>query len=1075
MLRLIRSTLERVRHSWDNLSASVLMNGATSAAVLGLLALQWFTRLGTSTPVVLGSVGAFVGALALGVLLPAPATHPGRLAGRLGALAGLTLWVVVSPRSLGIVCNLLLTPRWIHAEAPALNAIACALAAVLYLGVPAILVSRLYLAAGFVRKEAQFLWSAAIGYLAVTVCLSQWIGPYTSAVVALLPTILRAGWEFWRERSLPTATICNAPSNLESEQSTAAPGIAGAVVLLQSLAAGLSLGALGEVWSQLMPATAYLTSGVVLGLLAGAAGGRGLAQVSGVTTNSRRTALWISALVLALLPVAVVATFPELVRLCLWGNARISSTGFLATFRTAIPALGVFPLAAAWMFLVTSQSSVWSRRRRIPVACVVIAATGWGLSYTLGRVWGGPVPVLLVCAWCGWGVAVAAAWTPRRSTGGLVTRFAGAGLALVLLCTGTGMQGRYNPALSARLLFSTSAFASYGSGMRYDLLPYLDEARLIQTARGEKGVYTTWKYGGRQYQIRGNGLPLGVASLDARLFPRHLPETLGVALPLVLHEHPERMMLLGLGTGESLVASMAFPVAEVVCCELDSTLLELVQSLGRRAGHDFWNDTKLRIQTCDPVLALASHQALYDVIVSEPDSLALLQSQSSITVEFYSQAAGRLEDDGVFCQRLTAYDLGPEPVRVVVQSMQQAFRDVMIVEAAAGEFLCLGTNSSKGLLRDRLTRRLQQMHVRKLLAESGFDWAAILNLPAVESSGLAEFSGAAGLVINASASSLMPLGLPREVMRWGAKNVELARALEPVGGRLLNWLGDEASQPDLLRRLSELKAQQDLMNRYSSQFWAYRASVRDQVSNRPRSQIQPVALGEPKRMHPEDLRRLSYFEALGQAVRSKSREDIALLDLFEQPYDPLLTYFLHQEAAELHRYSPQRDPTAELQHRLHTTWFSSPRDASLKNVVAALELLRDHPEAEPDPEQRWDDFNALLQALQLRWQARSGVKPSTPRAGIADIDQSLAAVEKTVRVMEQLTREAGIPYELWEKRREALDRTLVRPALALKNQLLPYALRREAAVNGVGPAEEADAPPPPAKLTERESSLPTAP
>jgi hypothetical protein len=32
-------------------------------------------------------------------------------------------------------------------------------------------------------------------------------------------------------------------------------------------------------------------------------------------------------------------------------------------------------------------------------------------------------------------------------------------------------------------------------------------------------------------------------------------------------------------------------------------------------------------------------------------------------------------------------------------------------------------------------------------------------------------------------------------------------------------------------------------------------------------------------------------------------------------------------------------------------------------VLAALELLRNHPETELDPVQRWDDLNSLLQAL----------------------------------------------------------------------------------------------------------------
>src|SRR5262249_25311961 len=158
---------------------------------------------------------------------------------------------------------------------------------------------------------------------------------------------------------------------------------------------------------------------------------------------------------------------------------------------------------------------------------------------------------------------------------------------------------------------------------------------------------------------------------------------------------------------------------------------------------------------------------------------------------------------------------------------------------------------------------------------------------------------------------------------------------------------------------------------------------------------------------------------------------------------PLISYFVHQEAAELYFSSAERNVAQELRHRLYAAFFSSPHDASLRNVVAALRLLREHPGAEPDPQARWHTLNALLQALTLHWEARTGVRPANVKEAIDDIDATILAAEQTFLVLDALTAEAGIPTVIWTNRRSVLDKTLIRPVRGYQLELLPY-LHRQA-------------------------------
>jgi hypothetical protein len=87
-------------------------------------------------------------------------------------------------------------------------------------------------------------------------------------------------------------------------------------------------------------------------------------------------------------------------------------------------------------------------------------------------------------------------------------------------------------------------------------------------------------------------------------------------------------------------------------------------------------------------------------------------------------------------------------------------------------------------------------------------------------------------------------------------------------------------------------------------------------------------------------------------------------------------------------------------------------------------------------------LNALLQALQQRWEARTGVKPTDVKAVIQDIDTTILAAEQTFDVLEGLTAEAGLPDALWSARRDALDRTLIRPVKSYRSDMLPHLHRK---------------------------------
>lgn len=745
-------------------------------------------------------------------------------------------------------------------------------------------------------------------------------------------------------------------------------------------------------------------------------------------------------LVLGAWPTCLLALFPNLVHASLLVNSGVSQVWLAVLLKSLIPAIVYVPIGLAWAYvslLKTRQDSP-SLLTSLPAGFLGgFLLARWVLIPEFG------VASSLVAA--SWGALLLAAWrwSPVRRIPARPLSKLAAAASIIGILAGPSVIDRYAPQLAAKVLFSTNVFLAYGNGTAFDRLPYLDEGRCLKVFESERSTYTVWKYRGSQIHVREGGIPKAVLSTDVDRCPQFSAEVMQAAIPLVLHERPRQVLVLDLQGGVPLETCLSFPVAHVTCAEADAGLRNLVRKLAAESGSPIFDDNRVRMLTMEAPLALAAAGPAYDVIISSPDQGALLQAASCFTANFYRAAARRLSANGIFCQRLQFVDFGPQPLQVAARTLQTAFRDTMIIETAPGELVLLGTNGEAGLVRNGLLERIQAPHVVSTLSRVGWDWSMLLNLPAYNQEGLHAFAAETAGAANTATNGRFTFVLPLEVMRWGPKVQKAREALAPHASRLLAWIGEDGSSPDVLRRLAELTGQQRLMTSFPDEYWMYRKTVKKQITTRPRSLIRQVKGEDPTPdFHPVDERRMAYFKALGEAARkrSPSREAIRRIAEFESPYDPLISYFLHQEVAELYARSEDRDLSAELAHRLYAIYYS-PGDRSVRNVAAALRLLVEHPAAEPDPLRRWDEICALLHVLRSRWEARGAVSPKSSNIVLNDIEKSLSALELAFAEMDELTVEAGLDPDEWNSRREFLEKSIERPLRTYRTRILPHFLK----------------------------------
>lgn len=735
----------------------------------------------------------------------------------------------------------------------------------------------------------------------------------------------------------------------------------------------------------------------------------------------------------------------------LWLNATLTSAATLELARMVTQLL--FWLPCGWLAgqtqIVASRQTAWRSG-----ACFLggmLLGQAVGHAVVMWLLAGGLALIL-----CGWG------WLRQNQP---VARWRMAlvptGLSLALIAAGVWAGPRWNPARPARLLFSTHVLLAARSGWTTRLLTHLDDQRLLTLARGRQGWWTVWQARGGEVQLRANGIPCGTLTTAPAWSPQYAPEVLPVAWPLVLVDQPARVLVLGARSGAALQAALVFPLQEVVCVEPDATVIALIRGpLARACGHDPFADDRCR-WVCQPEgwLAAVSSER-FDVIVSQPAPAALQAAAEEFTREFYQRAARQLAEDGIFCQRVTSIDFGPEVLLTAAQSLQTAFPEVVCLEIGVGEYLLLGARRPEVLVRADLPERLEAPHVVTLLARCQWDWSLGLNLPAYDSAALAEAAQELRLQGNSAALGRLPFRAARELMRWAPKLQEFVQLMNrprstspvyplpdphgpprafsherPRQGRYLEWLGPAGEQPHILRRLAEVVTHGQLVQNFpDTHGWEYRRELREQLQKHPRSGLSQVR--HLTGWHPEDQQRKAYFEALGAATQQDrpTAERLAALETLLEPYDPLLTYFAHHELAELYARGDV-DPAQELQHRLHSIYYAPPHDASVRNVVAAIDLVVRQPQALPHPEQRFDVLNGLLQTLRARWEARNHRPPKAPKVTLQEIERSLLSVERGLNTLQVLAPSAHYTADDWAARQTVLERLLLTPFRTYRDEL----------------------------------------
>ncbi|MCP4787056.1 MAG: hypothetical protein GY878_26285 [Fuerstiella sp.] len=607
-------------------------------------------------------------------------------------------------------------------------------------------------------------------------------------------------------------------------------------------------------------------------------------------------------------------------------------------------------------------------------------------------------------------------------------------------------------ASNSQLLFSSRAAHSYRLGVEADVIAQSDCARLLEKHNSSSGVITVWRKLGDLIELRRDGLPLGTVSTNTMITPQLVADSLTAVLPLVMHQNAQSVLVLGDETGVATRVCCGFPIHTIESVRTD-------QLLTRMAERFTWNSMAMAPRDDDRVTLRHDSIAAtvrrkrgsgFDVVIAVTPHPGAHAAPLFLSSEFYAAVRTQLSDDGVFCQRIGQYDLGPQALVRMMYSASAVFGRVVMLQMAPGEIAMVAGVQPQSLLDVRLLSRLQRDHVGRQLAHSGWDWSQVAALPIVDCNNpVGIFDHTKRLPAASAANGRFMFGLPLESIRWGNKLAELKSAFAPHQQRMAEATPRSKAHDEYGRRFSSVVQQHEILTNFPDQPWAYRKSLKMEMQRNPRPATESVRNGQIVRdSHPLDQHRKDYFIALGAALGQAATGQIDPLVLrelsrFTIRYEPLLSDFAHHEVVNIHEATGHQSPALELRHRLHTVYFTSPLDFSVRIVTNAMRQVLDDPELLPNDEARFDHMNAMLQESVRRWEGRRGYDPPSAQRAQRDVDESIRMANRALDSLDRWAGHVGVTPEEMQARRSFVNNALILPLRKYRTQVLAHRIRKK--------------------------------
>jgi len=228
----------------------------------------------------------------------------------------------------------------------------------------------------------------------------------------------------------------------------------------------------------------------------------------------------------------------------------------------------------------------------------------------------------------------------------------------------------------------------------------------------------------------------------------------------------EHSAMVGYGSGVTAGSALRWPLEELEVIEIESAMFEAGKYF-RHVNHSPLKDDRMQPVESDGRNYLEYTNQTYDVIVSEPSNPWIAGVASLFTVDNFKAIKSHLADDGVFAQWVQLYEMRPNNVRRIFNTVLEVFPQVHAFTSypRGSDVILIAAKQPLPFPAEGWQRAWEMPKVREELQQAGIDHIHDLyGLAFMNDERLREF--AEGARLNTDDNQLLEYEAPKDLIRY---------------------------------------------------------------------------------------------------------------------------------------------------------------------------------------------------------------------------------------------------------------------------------------------------------------------
>lgn len=191
-------------------------------------------------------------------------------------------------------------------------------------------------------------------------------------------------------------------------------------------------------------------------------------------------------------------------------------------------------------------------------------------------------------------------------------------------------------------------------------------------------------------------------------------------IPMLIHKKPEKVFVIGLGSGSTVGAVLSYDVNNVIVSENSKEVIDAAKFF-EKENNKCLEDPRVTIIIEDAQSYLKMTKEKFDVIISEPSNPWISGIGNLFSKEYFERCKNSLANDGIMTQWFHIYEMDDNVLNLVIKTFNSVFPYTQIWSGVFGDIILIGSQHELNLDFKLIDERIKSPSVLDNLSRIGIN------------------------------------------------------------------------------------------------------------------------------------------------------------------------------------------------------------------------------------------------------------------------------------------------------------------------------------------------------------------